>query len=128
MSRWFELHRQWLRKAARRRRLFDKNPICIFVPNPSQSDRDSDGFGDLCDGDVDQDGSVTFDDYVSVWACLGQSVFFSPNSEGDASMAQRVECEHADLDGNGRVETYDMNEVLLPAYGGPPGPSARAGG
>ena len=36
---------------------------CVLVPNPDQSDMDGDGLGDLCDDDIDGDGTDNDEDW-----------------------------------------------------------------
>ncbi|NNF15353.1 MAG: hypothetical protein HKN70_01335 [Gammaproteobacteria bacterium] len=79
---------------------------CTDVANPDQRDTNGDGFGNLCDPDLNNDGVVNFID-VSLWA-----PFFGTADSGDA-----------DFDGNGLVNFVDF--ALFPEYfAGPPGPAA----
>jgi len=77
---------------------------CTQVANSDQRDTDSDGYGNACDADLDNDGVVNFKDLGRM-----KSVFFT----GDPD---------ADLDGNGSVNFGDL-AVLKSMFFEPPGPS-----
>jgi len=83
----------------------DRRDDCREQPNPDQRDADSDGFGDPCDADFDQSGSVGQPDLVRFERAL----------HGIAYQAG------ADLDGDGRVDDRDRSLVHL-QIGHPPGP------
>jgi hypothetical protein len=92
---------------------------CIEVPNgplipdaggASQRDTDGDGYGNLCDGDLNNSGFVTTIDYVMLRNLINQSAASSP------------EAAAADLNGSGLVTVTDyllMRDML----NAPPGPS-----
>jgi len=90
---------------------------CSAIPNPQQRDSNGDGFGNLCDADVDGDGKVT-----TSWGAL------TPLSQrGDvewiALAAQsRSYDPNFDLDGNGAVDDLDVAIAALGLFL-PPGPS-----
>ncbi|MDJ0787686.1 MAG: hypothetical protein QNK05_12825 [Myxococcota bacterium] len=70
-------------------------------------------YGDACDADLDDDGSVGASDFFGVFRpCLG------------ASVATRPECALADLDKDGVVAPADFFAHLRPALGLAPGPGA----
>ena len=86
---------------------------CLEVPNPGQLDADSDGFGNICDADFDDDGVVGFPDWVRL------SVGFDARQGGagyDPSL---------DLDGSGSIAMPDF-VILSLSFGLPPGPSGLA--
>ena len=95
---------------------------CVMEPNPLQADAnagaDDDGsragiqhYGDVCDADLDDDGTVGPSDFFGVLRpCLGEV----------AEAGSR--CAIADLDGDGRVGTSDWFGGLRPAFGTQPGP------
>ena len=93
----------------------DARDNCRDIPNPDQRDSDGDGFGNLCDADIDGDGWVT-----SSW---GRS-----DAPGDieaiALTAQRYAYDaDQDLDGDGKVNVRDVS--LAQVYlGQRPGPGA----
>ncbi len=78
---------------------------CLFKANGNQRDSDDDGYGSLCDGDLDNDGTVSTPDLV-----LFRDALFTRNSKD------------ADFDGDGTVSTPDLvlfRQMLF----NPPGPS-----
>ena len=79
---------------------------CITVPNPGQTDADGDGYGNACDADLNNDGSVGLDDLGLMSKKLGSS---DPV---------------ADLNGDGTVGLDDLGQVLS-AQGQVPGPSGQ---
>lgn len=81
---------------------------CTAVANVGQRDTDGDGFGNFCDGDLDQSGTTDFLDLG-----LFASGFFNP---ADPNFA------HADFDGDGRVDFLDLG-VMAGLFFEPPGPS-----
>lgn len=97
----------------------DTRDDCSEIPNPDQRDTDGDGYGNLCDPDLDQDGRVT-----TVWqegaarGRMGDLERFEA-----ASAAARYEPD-ADLDGDGRVDARDIALAQLWLFQ-PPGPSGR---
>lgn len=84
---------------------------CVEAPNAGSAscDTDQDGYGNACDGDFNNNGSVSVTDFVS---------FFSPDLGGpDGGTGTDMNC-------NGTVTVTDF----LPPYfsdqlGGSPGPS-----
>ncbi len=89
----------------------DADDDCTLVPDPDQRDTDGDGFGNVCDPDLDQDGITFWPDLVSMIRCLGP-----------ASTDTGPACEDADLDGDGRVGLRDLM-ILIRYWRRPPGPS-----
>ncbi|MDJ0786766.1 MAG: kelch repeat-containing protein [Myxococcota bacterium] len=95
---------------------------CTLAANPDQRDTnapidDAPGipgeqrFGDACDADLDDDGTVAPSDFFSVLRpCLGASIPATPA------------CAVADLDGDGVVGPSDFFGGLRPALGSAPGP------
>lgn len=76
---------------------------CSLVANPDQRDSNNDGFGNLCDADLDNSGLVGFADLNLFKIAFGTN---------DAD---------ADLDGNGRVSFADLN-IFRSLFNKPPGP------
>ncbi len=100
----------------------DHRDNCLLVPNPDQADinaaEDDDSsqsgiqhYGDACDVDLDDDGTVGPSDFFGVFRpCLGVDPVGDPT------------CALADLDGDGIIGTADFFARLRPALGSDPGP------
>ncbi|MBE9563853.1 MAG: thrombospondin type 3 repeat-containing protein, partial [Proteobacteria bacterium] len=84
--------------------LIDSKDNCILVPNPAQRDTDTDGYGNYCDPDFDNNLIVGAGDLGYL-----KSKFFTADP-------------HADLDGSGTVSAVDL-AILKSFYFKPPGPS-----
>jgi hypothetical protein len=78
---------------------------CLNTSNPDQRDSDGDGYGNACDGDLNNDGNVNFADL--------------------ALFRQRFATHDpvADFDGNGVVNFADL-AAFRSMFGKPPGPSS----
>ncbi|MEM6638755.1 MAG: endonuclease/exonuclease/phosphatase family protein [Pseudomonadota bacterium] len=85
----------------------DEMDNCTLVPNADQRDSNGDGFGNLCDADLDNNGVVNFIDLG-----LLRLVFFTADAD-------------ADFNGDGVVNFVDLG-LLRAAFFGPPGPSGLA--
>jgi uncharacterized protein (TIGR03790 family) len=83
----------------------DRRDNCREQPNPDQRDSDNDGFGDLCDGDFDQDGVVGISDLLRF----------------ERAMRTGVRFPGADLNGDGVLDDRDRS-LLQIQFGHPPGP------
>ena len=77
---------------------------CTLVPNPPQRDTDSDGYGNYCDPDFDNNLIVNAADLAFL-----KARFFSADPD-------------ADLNGNGVVNAADLS-ILKTMFFKPPGPS-----
>lgn len=86
---------------------------CTLSANPTQLDADSDGYGNICDGDINNSGTVTTADFGLLRSVLGQPIGFS------------VTAAAADMNGSGTVTTADFG-LLRARLGTAPGPSALA--
>jgi hypothetical protein len=84
--------------------VLDNSDNCTLVPNADQRDSNGDGYGNACDPDLDNNGTVNFLDVG-----LMKSVFFTDDAD-------------ADLDGNGSVNFLDVG-ILKEFVFQPPGPS-----
>ncbi|MCP5043981.1 MAG: TIGR03790 family protein [bacterium] len=98
----------------------DTKDNCIEVPNPEQRDTNADGFGNMCDADVDGDGLVT-----TSWGTV-----YPLTKRGDvewiAMSSQNGPYDpNFDLDGDGDVDGDDLSIAHMTLFM-PPGPSARA--
>lgn len=83
---------------------------CRDVANPGQQDANGDGYGNRCDADLDNNGTVTVADYGILRSVLGLPASASPTAAA------------ADLDSSGRVTTTDY-ALLRGRLGTAPGPS-----
>ncbi len=84
--------------------VLDDSDNCTLVENADQRDTDGDGFGNLCDADLDNNGTIDFADLA-----IMKARFFS----GDAD---------ADLDGDGTVAFPDL-AIMKAGFFGAPGPA-----
>jgi len=97
---------------------------CVANSNPMQVDSDGDGFGNICDADLDNDCTVTSADADFTIACEGADFTIEPEFEpgldvldGHADVAPIVEvelariCKVADLNGDEVVDNLDVELV-----------------
>jgi hypothetical protein len=88
--------------------VLDVNDNCLTDPNGGQCDTDQDGYGNACDGDVNNDGTTDVADYTDI----------DNNILGTSPPG-------ADTDCNGVIDVGDYprvdNNIL-----NPPGPSGLA--
>ena len=96
----------------------DASDNCIDDPNRQQRDTDSDGYGNFCDADINNDGLVT-----TSWGEI-----FPLGERGDIewiglTIRSGVYDENHDLDGDGRVGSLDLARAQIQLYQSP-GPSA----
>jgi len=87
----------------------DATDNCTLVANPNQCDSDSDGYGNRCDGDMNNNGSTNAQDTVLFRQQLGQPSVGPTYNE-------------ADLNCNGAVNAQDTT-LFRQRLGSPPGPS-----
>ena len=80
---------------------------CTFVSNPDQRDTNDDGFGNICDPDLDDSGLVNLADLQ-----IMRDNFFMT---GDLD---------TDFDGDGFTNLSDL-QVMRNYFFGPPGPAAK---
>ncbi|MAF84060.1 MAG: hypothetical protein QGH93_05605 [Gammaproteobacteria bacterium] len=80
---------------------------CTDVANADQRDTNGDGYGNICDADLNNDGVVNFADFG-----IMRSVFFTADPD-------------ADLNGDGFVNFSDFG-ILKAMFFSPPGPSGTA--
>jgi len=93
---------------------------CRLIPNPRQRDTDGDGYGNICDADVDADGRVT-----TSW---GES--FPRSERGDVEWIALTARDGGylpdhDLDGDNKVSERDVSIAQLLLFM-PPGPGASS--
>jgi hypothetical protein len=85
----------------------DSADNCTEVANADQRDTNGDGYGNICDPDLDDNGNVNFTDLGEM-----KELFFSADAD-------------ADLNGDGSVNFLDLG-VMKDMFFGPPGPSGVA--
>ena len=87
----------------------DGEDNCTVVANADQRDTNADGYGNVCDPDVDNDGAVNFADLQIV-----EDVFFAQSGQPSYD-------PDADFDGDGGINFGDLN-ILKAFFFGHPGP------
>ncbi len=80
---------------------------CVNLANPDQRDTNQDGYGNLCDADLDNDGFTNFVDLS-----LFKSVFLTADMD-------------ADFDGDGNVNFVDLS-LMKALFLAPPGDSGMS--
>ncbi len=85
---------------------------CIGIANADQRDTDGDGFGSLCDADLDNNLIVDVADFLLLRDALGTRV-------GDPRFLPA-----ADFDGDGVIGRADVG-VMRRSFGRPPGPAGQ---
>jgi hypothetical protein len=85
---------------------------CTALSNPSQCDSDSDGYGNRCDGDVNNNLATNAQDVTLFRQQLSQPSVAPIYNE-------------ADINCNGVVNAQDVT-LFRPLLGAPPGPSSLA--
>ena len=91
----------------------DPEDNCRDLANPTQVDADADGYGNLCDGDFNNDGRVGGPDFVQIGSRFGVHT-------GSASYDAAV-----DMNADGAIGGPDL-ALWAPTFGDPPGPSGLA--
>ncbi len=87
----------------------DYRDNCINVPNPDQRDTDGDGYGNMCDADLNNSGGIVNNaDLALFMAAFGNNNL------------------NADFDGNGIVNNADLARFMK-LFGHSPGPSGFVG-
>ena len=83
---------------------------CILVANADQRDTDGDGYGNWCDGDLNNDGATNTLD-LNLYKQAHRTSVGDPNYNPDA-----------DFNGDGTINTLDLN-IYKGLHRNPPGPS-----
>jgi len=90
--------------------IIDTEDNCIDVYNPDQRDTNQDGYGNICDPDLDNDGDITGNDGDIIEAIFDLT---PENSDWNPD---------ADLNGDNEIEMSDVI-IWMDMSGGRPGPS-----
>ncbi len=88
----------------------DGTDNCTLVTNANQLDADGDGYGNICDADLNNSGLVTAADFNLLRSCINQLPPLSPL------------CAAADMNSTGLVTAADFN-LLRARINTAPGPS-----
>ena len=86
---------------------------CIAIANADQRDTDGDNFGNICDADLNGDGTVNVTDIGLFKAAFGNTAPGVPPFTSD---------DHADFNNDGAVNVTDVG-ILKTLFGSAPGPS-----
>ncbi len=92
----------------------DGSDNCLGTSNAAQRDDDEDGYGNICDADVDQNCVAGGSDVSAAFANLGQAAPWTPKQTGAF-----------DVDENGTVGGSDVSSIFG-QLGQAPGPSSRS--
>ena len=90
---------------------------CTLVANANQLDTNGDGYGNICDADINNSGTVTTADFGLLRSVLGQA--WSRVSNGPPP---NTTISASDMNGSGTVTTADFG-LLRARLGTAPGPS-----
>ena len=93
--------------------ILDDQYNCILIPNADQRDTDGDDYGNVCDGDLNNDGGTNTLD-LNLYKLAHRSAI------GDANYNV-----HADFNWDGVINTLDLN-IYKGLHRKPPGPSCCA--
>jgi hypothetical protein len=93
--------------------IVDTSDNCRLTANPLQQDANADGFGNICDADINNSGTVTTADFGLLRSVLGQAAGFNATSAA------------SDMNSSGTVTTADFG-LLRARLGTAPGPSGLA--
>lgn len=94
--------------------ILDNNDNCAEVSNPNQRNTDGDNYGNLCDGDLNNDNKTNTLD-LNLYKLAHRS------NLGDINYNP-----HADFNGDNKINTIDLN-IYKNLHRKPPGPGASSG-
>ena len=94
--------------------IVDDGDNCLGLVNPNQRDDDEDGYGNLCDADINQDCITGAVDLATVFAAFGTSAPWTPKNLGAR-----------DVNEDNNVGAADLASVFA-KFGNPPGPSGKS--
>jgi uncharacterized protein (TIGR03790 family) len=95
----------------------DASDNCVLVPNTDHRDTDGDGYGNLCDADLDNDGTVS-----TSWGVVNPPAARGDFEKIELAAATGSYDANCDLDGDGKVDAVDVSIASLSLFL-PPGPS-----
>ncbi len=99
---------------------------CTLVANPTQLDVNSEGFGNICDPDVTDDGIVGGPDWIMFHGgCFGKMVGPGACGCGACGCVHDPTCAESDVTGDGVVGGPDLT-IFGMSWAQPPGPSGLA--
>ncbi len=95
---------------------------CTEQDNDPQIDSNGDGYGNICDGDFDQTGGVSFGNFGTMKKVIGTSL-----AACTVILGGTPPCVDVDMNSNGGIDFTDFG-LMKKRIGSPVGPSACAGG
>ena len=91
---------------------------CLLIPN-EQADFDNDDWGNACDGDFDNSGTVNVTDFNVFSICNNLA---AANGGAVIGHVAGINCHNVDMDTSGTINTTDFNLWIPQFNAGVPGP------